>query len=701
VRPIDFAFVMSDVGMRRGPLAVEIGLGLIAAGLAALGVYGIIWGTDFWLLDPVAAGLGPVWAAAMIALALAGYLVQQRWPTRSRWAIALLAGIAVGVVMAPLVAGLHGTPQPPFSVLRGDMTFRTEYITRFAATWHLRDYTFGGLNAFYPPAWFWLAGRAAHYLDVEPWRIVKPFTIGTVGVALGLAYVLWRRVLTPAGALAAAIGSSLVLTHQNGSLGQAGHATQGWYSPYSCLVAVTGVAWLAAVLTATREGGSRRGWTFLVAVGALLALSYYLLFVILAVVLLVLALAPAGERWTGLRRAGGVLAGVGALTAVFWVPLVSSVLNGAASQGHYLAPDFLEVSVAFNGPTELVVLAVAVVAALALARHWPAAQAVMALLVATVVYQLLSVVSLVFTENQLQPHRAVTMMWATLGAAVPVALEGFTRTGTPARSLPTATLRTVAGAIAVVAVATTFVLGARQGTDLATGPLTIGAHDPVDLETPREMNRFITATTGRRPQDLTLLGGANALLVTRPYNGFLSLSARYAHPEARLPQRVRAVENAAECPDARCTTRALTHTGFGRIDAIVMTRTPVGIELHTQLDAFPLPRLVTISFPAGHLARRVWAQRRYGESVVYARRRSPSPVPASAAPRASDHNAPAPARCHDQSTRLASGKTTTAGASGRRRPRHAAAPAVAKRARTSRAPGRPSSTAASSGRSCP
>src|SRR5689334_1295185 len=207
--------------------ALELAAGLAAAAGAALLVGLIVDASGFSALDPAAGGFGPVWAAVMVALALAGYLVQQRLaPGASRWWIAVFAGLAAGVVMAPLWAGLHGTPQPPFGVLRGDMTFRTEYIVRFAATWHLDDYTFGGLSAFYPPAWFWLAGRAAHVLGIEPWRIVKPFTIGTIGMALALAYVLWRRVLTPAGALAAAIGSSLVLTRQGAALGPAAHATQ-------------------------------------------------------------------------------------------------------------------------------------------------------------------------------------------------------------------------------------------------------------------------------------------------------------------------------------------------------------------------------------------------------------------------------------------------------------------------------------------
>jgi hypothetical protein len=227
----------------------------------------------------------------------------------------------------------------------------------------------------------------------------------------------------------------------------------------------------------------------------------------------------------------------------------------------------------------------------------------------------------VFSENQLQPHRAVTTMWATLGAAVPVALEGFRRPGSLAGGLPPAAARATAIVLAVVAAGATFVLGARQGTDLATGPLTIGAHDPADMDTPREMSRFIVDTTGRRPQDLTLLsGGKDPVLITQPYNGYLPLSARYAHPEAQLERRVDVVQAAATCPDAACTTQALTQTPFGPVDAIVLTRIDVGYELLTQVDGFPVPRLVTIDFASSSFDPLVWASQSWGHFVVFARR---------------------------------------------------------------------------------
>ena len=236
--------------------------------------------------------------------------------------------------MAPLMAGLHGTPQPPFSVLRGDMTFRTEYVTRFASTWHLDDYTFGHLPAFYPPAWFWLAGRTAHVLGIEPWRIVKPFTIGTIGAALAVAYLLWRRVLTPAGALAAAIGSSLVLTRQIGSLGppptrrRAGTRRTRASSPSP--------GRLAGGHAARRPRGRARGapgpcWC---SPARVLALCYYLLFIILALVLAVLARRAERRAAAGARcGCSACCGGVAALTAVFWVPLVVSVARRRRGAG--------------------------------------------------------------------------------------------------------------------------------------------------------------------------------------------------------------------------------------------------------------------------------------------------------------------------------------------------------------------------------
>jgi galactan 5-O-arabinofuranosyltransferase len=531
--------------------------------------------------------------------------------------VAALAGVAAGLAMGPLMAGLHGTDQPPFTILRGDMTFRTEYVTRFADDWRLHDFTLGGLSAFYPPAWFWLAGRTAHYLDIAPWRIVKPFTIGTAGVALLAAHLLWRRVLTPAGALSAAIGSSLVLTTQ---VGDPEHATLAWYSSYSCFVAVVGVAWLAATLATVRAAGGRGRLVVLALVGALLALSYYLLFTVLALALAALVAVPDPGRRRSVVRAGAVCGVVGLLTAEFWLPLVGAVLSGAAAQGHYLVPDFLHVSVGLNGAPALVVLAVVGLAALVLTLATSASRAVVAVLAGAVLYQLASVATLLIGHDQLEPHRAVTMLWAALGAAVPVALEGFRDPRTLARALPAPALRAVALVAVVLAVPATFVLGSALGTDLATGPLTTEAFFTPDLSEARAASAFIRQTTGRPADRLTLLTDDHALLVTEPYHGFLPLRARYAHPEADIPGRLHVLWSAAACPDPACATRALTDSRFGPIDAMILTPVLGGYRLDTQVDGFPDPAPVSIVFPRERFDPADWARRQIGEHEVFARR---------------------------------------------------------------------------------
>jgi galactan 5-O-arabinofuranosyltransferase len=614
-----------------GPPLVELALVLAAAALALWFVHVFLAAANFNPLSEVASGFGPLWAAVMLAIAVAAQLVQRlsgpAHELRSRITVAVLAGLATGLVTAPLTAGLRGTDQPLNTILGGDMAFRTEYVTRFASTWHLNDYTFKGLKAFYPPAWFWVAGRAAHVLGLhEPWHIMKPATIATVGAALLLAYVLWRMTLSPAGALSAAIGSSLVLDSQVGPLR---FATQAWYSPYSCFVAVTGAAWLAATLVALRYPARAQvpRLVFLTIVGAVLALCYYLLFLILAVVLLVLVIAPSENRRRTLVRAAVVYGAMIALTAVFWIPLLQALQHGAASQGGFVRPDFLRVFVGIGRPVGLTILVLVVVGALALTISSPMSQAVGGLLVGAVIYQAISVATLVFANNQLQPHRAVTMMWATFGAAVPVALEGF-NPGRGWGKLMAPPLPRVFGLLAaVVAVPAVFVVGSTLGSDLASGRFSRAAHDRPPLAQTRLMSDFITHTTGRRPDKLVVLSGDHGLLVTRPYYGFLPLRARYAHPEAHLHQRLGVLRAAARCPDPACVARKLERSKFGRLDALVLARTPLGFRVDTEEDRFPEPQPVQIYFKRGSFAIPFWIKKSFPGYRVFVRRPG-APVPA-------------------------------------------------------------------------
>jgi galactan 5-O-arabinofuranosyltransferase len=602
--------------------AAEIGVVLLTAIVTAVVLHLAIVNSGFSAVSAAAGGVGLVWAAALIALAVAAHVVQRRatGTARPRMIVAVLAGVAAGLVMAPLMAGLNGTHQPPNTIFGGDMAFRTESVTRFATTWQLHDYTFKGLHAFYPPAWFWLAGRAADVFGVTAWHMVKPATIVTMGMALVCSYGLWRVVFRPAGALSAAVGSLLVLPAQTGTNV---FATQAWYSPYSCFVAVTGVAWVVATSSAIRRGETRGRLALLAVAGAVLALMYYLLFIVAVVVLLALILVRREGRRSALIRLGGVIGAVAVLTAVFWIPLLASLAGGAASQGHYVNQRFLHVYVGIGGPAALSVLAAVAIVGLVLTFRSRATMAIAALLAGTVLYQLLSVATLTFFHSQLQPHRAVTMMWAAYGAALPVVLESL-GSGEALRSrVSPGALRAVTAVVAAVAIAATFALGAEQGSDLAGGAFSRAAHNRrVPLVQINGMSHFITTTIGKRPRELTLLTGDWRILITKPYFGFFPLSARYAHPEADLPGRVAAARAAAACRDPACTTRALTDSRFGRVDALILARLPGGFRATTQIDGVPLPQRVVILFGRNAFDPAVWARRAFGPYTVFARRPS-------------------------------------------------------------------------------
>jgi galactan 5-O-arabinofuranosyltransferase len=596
----------------------ELGVLLAVAIGAAFAVHALV-AVHFDFTNPTARSLGPIWAAAMISLAVAAHLAQRRRlsPARLRLIVSALAGIAVGTALTPLMAGLHGTDQPPNTIIGGDIAFHTEYVTRFAATWHLQDYTFRGLHSFYPPAWFWLAGRTADVLGVTPWQIVKPFTIGTVGAALLLAYVLWRMTLSPAGALSAAIGSSLVLAAQ---VGPVEFATQAWYSPHSCFVAVVGPAWLAATLPAVRHGGARAHLVLLGLAGLLLALCYYLLFLLLLAVLIVLALAPrAGRRAVSVRLAT-LCGGIALVTAVFWIPLLGAALQGSAAQGHFVRPDFLRVFTGLGGPTALSLLAVLAIALISLTWSFTGSQALGGLLVGAVLYQLASMTALAVAHTQFQPHRAVTMMWATFGAAVPVALEGLERPDSILAAVGAPVARAFKLATVSLGVLAVFLLGAAQGADLAAGPYTRAAHKQRPIARAAAVSNFITQTARKPSKELTVLTSDRSLMVTEPYYGFVALEARYAHPEADLPERIAVLRAAAGCPDAACTTRRLETSRFGPIDALMLARLPEGYRIQTEVDAFPRPRHVTVIFPRGSFASAVWAKRDFGPYSVFVRR---------------------------------------------------------------------------------
>jgi hypothetical protein len=77
---------------------------------------------------------------------------------------------------------------------------------------------------------------------------------------------------------------------------------------------------------------------------------------------------------------------------------------------------------------------------------------------------------------------------------------------------------------------------------------------------------------------------------------------------------------ASACTTTACTTRALTSSRFGRIDVLVLSRTPFGFRVQAQEDGFPKTHVVNVKFRRGSFAKATWTRRAFGAYTVFARR---------------------------------------------------------------------------------
>lgn len=148
---------------------------------------------------------GKVWLSvtAAVATLVAALTLSRRTPAHV--SLGALAFLGVPGAVLPYERALGASPWA-WNGLAGNQTFRTEYLTRFAGSPALADYTYADLPAFHPPAWFWVGGQVAHLTGVPAWQLMRPATTVTVVLMVGVGTLLARPAL---GTRAAALGVAL------------------------------------------------------------------------------------------------------------------------------------------------------------------------------------------------------------------------------------------------------------------------------------------------------------------------------------------------------------------------------------------------------------------------------------------------------------------------------------------------------------
>lgn len=151
--------------------------------------------------------------------------------------------------------------------------------------------------------------------------------------------------------------------------------------------------------------------------------------------------------------------------------------------------------------------------------------------------------------------------------------------------------------------------------------MTQAAHRSGNPPDVTEATSFIEATTGKTARDTVVASADPAVLVLKPFWGFLQWNIHYSHPQARPELRVGLLESLAECAAPGCLEERLDAAPVERVDAFVFARGATGdLSLSTTLDGFPNPRPVTVTYRPEQFSAARWARHDVGSWTVLARR---------------------------------------------------------------------------------
>lgn len=504
----------------------------------------------------------------VVAIGFAAYLRCRR--TGGTWDADLMTSMAVGTAGLVMITSLHGTPFGALGI-QGDQSFRTEYVTRFADSWHLSDYFYANRPSYYAPLYFWVLGRAADIANVPAWHMIKFGQIAGVLITPLIAYVLWRRHVDARMAALIAVAQMVLLD---------------FYEPYEYLAIVAIVPWIIEVMYGPlRKGATKRNPIVLGLIGSIIFCTYYYWFFVVPFVLLIHYVGARLMRqrpWAEIRRAWVALAIAAAGSSVFWAPLLWNFLTAnqfyslnnrwlLLDHGDLLLP-MIEPDV--YGLMNLVGLVYLVVSA----RTRVLSRALLVIFVACYVFHIAGFFLVAVDEPVMAFRMRLLSPFILLTASVLGLLE--------LARLAMARLdrqRTQTAALALTALLAVYVLDRNisaigdhpymkgaQNEPLPSGTLS-AYHDPdaKPADVPADqLSAFIDARlpAGRHP---VVFSDRIDLYAFYPYYGFVEYDFSYSHPTAEFENRLaflRALSNASPSEFAARTA----DNPYDHIDAIVL-----------------------------------------------------------------------------------------------------------------------------------
>lgn len=632
--------------------------GAVAALVTGVGI-AVIDRTDFpaFTTSNMARAITTVLQVAALAVITVSVLLLRRAPGSRTGRVLSWAGISAFATVT-LAVPLSATRLYLFGI-SVDQQFRTQFLTRMAATAGLHDMNYADLPSYYPAGWFWVGGRLADLLGMPAWEFYKPYAISSLAVAIVVSGVLWSRMIrTDLAVMVATAQAAVVLAY-------------GSPEAYGAIVAVLippvmVLAWSG--LRAPLRAGARRGagWAAVVATGVFLGLSacmytLYTAFAAFAVVLMAVAaalaamhahavaerdaavtggspgpgpepaarvplwrrmLAPAALRTAVPPLARLVVAGViaGLLALLVWAPYLHRMLQHPAVDStamHYLPGSGAVLPLPMLNFSLLGALTMLGLLWIVLRfRRSVRAQALGLAVGALYLWVLLSMAWTVLGSTllgfRLEPVLLLLLAAAGAFAVIDLARWAVRRArlyqpaGAGARRA-----RQVRAAVTAVAVAAA-VLFAQNIPDVLHSEISV-AYSDTDGYGDRadrypagagayfaEVDDAIMRQVPTARDDTVILSTDFSFLSYYPYLGFQAITSHYANPLSDFAARTDAVQRWADAPDAATLVRELDATPWRPPQAFVMRTSDDGYTLRLSSDVYPNDpnvKIFTVTFP--------------------------------------------------------------------------------------------------------
>lgn len=511
-------------------------------------------------------------------------------------------------------ATLKATPYT-LDALSGDQGLYTAYVTKFAAYAGNVDVVYAELPAFYPPLYFYLLGRIALWLQLEPYTLLKSGLVATTLLLPLLLSWSWRRLVS----LPFAVAATFTLL-----------ADQQWYKPAEWLTMVLFVPWwLYWVENCTARphptGWRRWRWWFVGGLsGALLFQGYYYWFFIGGLSLLVQLVRSSLQPSTRedarelLSNAVQMLLSTALLSSIYWVPYLYSMARSGGwqvLQNRWIAEGKLAMPLPFaeDGFAAIVLLTGLLYLATA-AEGDRVMRGLLYFLVAVYGWIAIGYVGLLaatplvsFRAYPLATYLsalgvgfAVVQLWQSRSAVVTIG----------SRLLVPGRIGAVLSIVIVLFFAQRTVLSWLKNEDVPKA---------VAMKYPTAQMAALDEAVGASYRDKTILLSRDYAdwIAYRPFFAFLAWSAHYSHPAALFYERLDLLEKLTTVHSPQLFAAALFHNRYDRVDHLLLKPAADGWQMTFLDDNFPNRNVQrTLVFPDANLGAPYFDEITAGERVL-------------------------------------------------------------------------------------